>query len=52
MGVVVLWKHHNDCVFNDVSTNVNKVVWVVKEEDTLWCAARARELQGLFLGIG
>jgi len=51
MGVVVLWKHHNDCVFNDVSINVNKVMWVVKEEGTL-CATRARELQGLFLGIG
>lgn len=39
-----LW---NDCVFNSVTPCVSVVVWLVEEEELLWCAAGAHHLASL-----
>uniref|UniRef100_A0A0A9CIF0 Reverse transcriptase zinc-binding domain-containing protein n=1 Tax=Arundo donax TaxID=35708 RepID=A0A0A9CIF0_ARUDO len=47
-----LWKHRNDCVFNNTNPSVHTAIRHVIDEGTLWCAAGANELAALVLELG
>lgn len=42
-----VWKHRNDCVFDNSRPNILKVVSSVSTEGGLWCMAGASKLQEL-----
>ncbi|GJN27928.1 hypothetical protein PR202_gb15994 [Eleusine coracana subsp. coracana] len=44
LGAWMIWKQHNDGVFNGASPNVSRTLSLIKEEDQLWGLACAREL--------
>ena len=44
-----IWKHHNVCVFEGTSPNVQEVLHAVTIEGFLWCMAGASALQELLL---
>ena len=52
LGAWMIWKQRNDCVFNEVSTNVQRILTHIEEEAHLWCLAGARELARLPVANG
>jgi hypothetical protein len=44
LGAWMLWKHHNDCLFNGSSPNVLQTLRFVLRESDLWSLAGARGL--------
>lgn len=50
LGAWMIWKHRNACVFEGVSPSVNTILSLLKDEQSLWCLAGAKKLQGLGLG--
>jgi hypothetical protein len=42
LGVWVIWKHRNMCVFNGVVPNVQVALLVAREEALLWTMAGAK----------
>ena len=52
LGAWMIWKQRNDCVFNGVSTNVQRILTHIEEEAHLWCLAGARELARLPVANG
>jgi hypothetical protein len=40
-------KHHNSCVFNNDTPNIQEVLRAVSAEGILWCRAGAKKLQEL-----
>jgi hypothetical protein len=49
LGVRIIWKHRNACVFEGASPLLNMIWSELKNEHSLWCMAGARKLQGLGL---
>jgi hypothetical protein len=45
-----LWKHHNLCIFNNV-TPVDEVVRTVIVEGITWCASGAKDLRNLVMAL-
>ena len=43
----MLWKHHNDCVFNQGRLLVADLLTKIKEEATLWATAGALGLRAI-----
>uniref|UniRef100_A0A0A9HM32 Uncharacterized protein n=1 Tax=Arundo donax TaxID=35708 RepID=A0A0A9HM32_ARUDO len=44
-----IWKHRNDCVFNNARPSVVAVIETVAKESALWCSAGAKHLYTLLL---
>ena len=49
LGAWMIWKHRNACVFEGVTPSINFITRDLKDEQSLWCLAGARKLQGLGL---
>jgi hypothetical protein len=45
-----LWKQRNSSVFNGASPSISSIMGILKDEQSLWCMAGAKKLQGLGLG--
>ncbi len=45
-----IWKHRNNCVFNDTNPRVASILQVVENEGNLWCSAGAFAFQKLLSG--
>jgi len=42
LGAWSIWRHKNDCVFNNATPSVNSVLHLAKEEAGRWSAAGAK----------
>ena len=49
LGAWLIWKHHNDCVFNGVTPSVHKVLCQDGDEARLWCDVGAKGLLQLIV---
>lgn len=47
LGAWMLWKHHNNCVFNGANTNTQLVIRTFLEEAHLWCFVGTKGLAHL-----
>lgn len=43
----MIWKHRNDCVFDDARPSINALVAKIKDEAALWARARALGLRAI-----
>lgn len=50
LGVWIIWKHRNACVFEGAAPSVTSIMREFKDEYSLWCLAGAKKLQDLELG--
>jgi hypothetical protein len=50
LGVCLLWKHHNSCIFDGTSPHLNKLEQKFSEEHHLSCLASVNSLRALGLG--
>jgi hypothetical protein len=47
LGAWSIWKHRNDCIFMAESPSVSLILSNFRDEHSLWCLARAKNLQAL-----
>jgi hypothetical protein len=50
LGIWLLWKHHNSCVFDGTSPHLNKLEQNFSKELHLSCQANVNRLRALGLG--
>jgi len=51
LGAWSIWRHRNDCVFDNVTPNVNSVLHLAKEEAGRWSAAGAKGISLISAGL-
>jgi hypothetical protein len=47
LGSWTIWKHRNNCVFQEQTPNVSSAFHVAKDEIFLWCVAGAKDIAAL-----
>jgi hypothetical protein len=47
LGVWLIWKHRNQCVFRGKSPNIAVVLVAILDEVSVWSSARAKDLSFL-----